>query len=239
MRFSILKAGRAPRKSRERIGDYDRMFLDLLSAPEDQWEVHDVEQDQFPEDEAGYDGFVITGSPASAYEDLPWIRNLLELTRRAHQRKQRLLGVCFGSQIVAMALGGQVAPNTKGWDVGLTGIQLTDAGKNLPLLSGAPSPLRAYQSHQDIVTELPPGAVQLASSELTPFEMFHLENHVLCMQGHPEMDQGVVENLLDARDFLPPDIADRGRKSLSEQPHRTFLKERLRRFLEHGLKPPT
>jgi GMP synthase (glutamine-hydrolysing) len=237
MRFSILKSGTASRATQKRLGDYDRQFVALLAQPDHQWDVHDVEHGDFPGDLSPYDGFVITGSPASAYDPLPWVQDLLKLVREIHAGEIALLGVCFGAQVVAQALGGEVRPNPLGWEVGLVPLALTEAGRADSALARGPQPLHILQTHQDVVTRLPAGATGLAASRCTPHEIFALGETVLCLQGHPEMDNEVVRELIDKRSrrgLLPPDRAAEGLASLRGQAHRAFLQDWLTAFLREG-----
>ncbi len=240
MRFAVLKAGTASRATRERLGDFDALFTELLALPGQQWDVHDVEHGAFPADISAYNGLVITGSVASAYDDEPWVRQLLDATRAAHAAGVPILGICFGLQIVALALGGAVGPNPEGWDLGVVDVQWGEAAAQQAALAAAPEPLRILQTHQDIATELPPGAVLLGSSRRTRHEIFTLGEHVLCLQGHPEMDAEMVRELLEkrsARGLLDPERAREGLASLSAAPHREFLQRWLRAFLREGRLP--
>ena len=235
MRFSVLKAGRSTRAARERIGDMDRMFIDLLSHPGDRWECHDVEHDVFPERLKDFDGFVITGGRASAYDKDRWVARLLETVQEAYVHKIPLLGVCLGHQVVAKALGGDVGVNPLGWDIGLTPVALTPAGERLDGLNQAPRPLSVLETHQDIVTRLPPEAVHLAFSPKTRYEMFHVGPAVFCMQGHPEMDNEEVREIISIRrEHLLPAVVDSGLKSLTDDPSRQFLRGFLQDFLHAG-----
>lgn len=235
MRFSVLKAGRSTRAARARIGDMDRMFMDLLSRPGDRWESHDVEHDVFPENVTDFDGFVITGGRASAYDKDGWVEKLLETVQEAHVHHVPLLGICLGHQVVAKALGGEVGVNPLGWDIGLTQMTLTPEGARLDGLNQAPRPLSVLQTHQDIVTGLPPEAVHLAFSPKTRYEMFHLGPTVFCMQGHPEMDNEEVREIISLRrEDLPPAVVNSGLESLAEEPHRQFLRSFLQDFLHDG-----
>jgi len=231
MRFAIFKAGRATERGRKELGDVHGMFKSLLAQPGDDWDVFEVLDGEFPEQLGVYDGIVITGSPKSTYDDLPWIRSLEEAIREAYQAQVPILGVCFGHQMVAQALGGKVVKNPKGWETGIREVQLTPEGQKLPLLSHTPQPLRILELHQDIVSVLPPGAVRLAYSNLTENEMFRLGNRVLCIQGHPEMDNEEVRQILTTRDWLPREVVESGLAALRETPHRDFLQWFMVQFL--------
>jgi GMP synthase (glutamine-hydrolysing) len=236
-RFAILKAGTAFRETRERQGDFDRMFLDLLAEPGQTWEVHDVEHGRFPPDAAVYDGFVLTGSSASAYDDLPWIGALLDLVRAGHERGQALLGICFGHQVLAQALGGEVRPNPLGWDVGVRELRLLPDAARVAGLAGAPRPLRVLELHGDAVVRVPPGAVTLACSDLTACEAFALGPRTLGLQGHPEFESDTIRVALaklHAAGRLNEAETARSTATLSVQPDREFLRDWLRGFLREG-----
>jgi GMP synthase (glutamine-hydrolysing) len=234
-RFAVLKAGTANPGALKRLGDYDKMFISLLSEPGEAWDVYDVEDGVFPENVSAHDGYVITGSRYSVYEDRPWIKELLELVREIHRREIRLVGVCFGHQAVALALGGEVKLNPKGWDIGLKELTLTEAAKGLASFRKASNPTRVLVSHMDTVTRMPDEAVRLAYSDRTEFEMFTLGPSVLSLQGHPEYDNEVIEEiieLLSGHSVLPSDRAEEGKASLAGQPHEAFLRELLKGFLQ-------
>jgi GMP synthase (glutamine-hydrolysing) len=234
-RFAVLKAGTANPGARQRLGDCGEMFISLLSEPGETWDIYDVEHGVFPENVSRYDGFLITGSRYSAYEDRPWIKELLERVREIHRREIPLIGVCFGHQALALALGGEVELNPKGWDIGLREITLTDAAKGLPAFKGVPNPTRILVSHMDVVTRLPDQAVRLAYSERTEFEMFVIGRSVLSLQGHPEYDGEVIGEIIDLLSgfsILPSDRAAEGRTTLAGKPHNAFFRDLLRGFLQ-------
>ncbi|MFI5399563.1 MAG: type 1 glutamine amidotransferase [SAR324 cluster bacterium] len=236
-RFAILKAGTAYRETREREGDFDRMFLRLLAEPGQVWDVHDVEHGHFPADPSVYDGFVITGSRASAYDERPWLRSLFELVRAGHARGQTLLGVCFGHQVLAQALGGDVRPNPRGWDVGVRELQLTPDAAQVPGLAAAPHPLRVFELHVDAVTRLPPQAVTLAASSRTDREMIAFGPHTLGVQGHPEFEKEVIRVALAklrGAGVLSEEEAAGNTATLAAEPDREFLRAWLRGFLREG-----
>jgi GMP synthase-like glutamine amidotransferase len=240
MRYLILKAAHLSRRTRERVGDLERLFEALLAEPGQTWVTHDIEHGEFPATLEGCAGLVITGSPAAAYDRESWVLRLLELLREAHGRGIPLLGVCFGAQAVAQALGGEVQRNPLGWDLGVVELELSEAGTRWPPLAGAPRPLRILETHADIVTRLPPGATVLARSARTPVEIYTLGDRVLCLQGHPELDNAIVRELIEKRlerGLLEPQRAAEGLASLEREPHRDFLQAWLRAFLREGRLP--
>ena len=233
-RFAVLQAGTAHPRARQRLGDCGEMFISLLREPGDVWDVYDVEHGIFPQDLSAHDGFVITGSRHSVYESLPWIEQLLELVREIHRRAIRLVGLCFGHQAIAMALGGKVELNPKGWDIGLVELSLTEAARGLRSFRGVPGPLGILVSHMDTVTRLPEGAVHLAFSRRTEYEMYALGDSVLSLQGHPEYDREVIEEIIEClsgASILPPGRAEEGRASLARSPQSAFFQRLLRDFL--------
>ena len=108
MKIGILVTGHPPDELREKFGTYDGMFRTLLGGHGFTFETYHVVDSQFPENAESADGWVITGSRHGAYEDHPWIPPLEDLIRAIHDKGQPLIGVCFGHQIIAQALGGKV-----------------------------------------------------------------------------------------------------------------------------------
>jgi len=234
MRFAILKAGTAYRGARERLGDFHGMFTNLLARPGQDWHVFDVEHGNFPEEVRAFDGYTITGSAAAAYDAAPWVTQLLHLIRTIHEHRIPLLGVCFGHQAVAKALGGQVAPHPRGWDLGVRSLAPTPAGATSPWLRNSPRPLTVFELHGDAVISPPRGALRLAGSEHTEWEMFSVGAKTMCMQGHPEFDVEAMREAatrLGGKGVVPAEVVDRALASLSVPIPRTFWSKRLGGFL--------
>jgi GMP synthase-like glutamine amidotransferase len=214
------------------------MFLDLLADQNQVWEVYDAEHGKLPDRPDLYAGFVITGSPSSAYDDVPWIRALQELARASHRNGQALLGICFGHQVIAQALGGTVKPNPRGWDIGVRQVSwIIESTRILPtvhLPSTVPKPLRIFELHRDAVTRLPPMAQHLAGSEHTKYEAFCVGARTLGLQGHPEFDavgiREAVERLTRAG-ILCSEQARQHLATLVDEPQFDFLRLWLRTFL--------
>ncbi|WP_410765941.1 type 1 glutamine amidotransferase [Haloferax sp. DFSO60] len=147
-----------------------------------------------------YDGVVITGSSSSVYWDDEWIQNLLSWVAEADERGLPILGVCFGHQVVAQALGGTVEDMGE-FELGYSRISKTDDGDEL--LSDISEEFLVFTSHGDVVTELPPGATLLAENEFGVHAF--RRNHAFGVQFHPEYDMDTAEKITRSKDFLPDD----------------------------------
>jgi GMP synthase (glutamine-hydrolysing) len=206
------------------------MMVAMLDAPDREFTSYDVELGVFPGDLDAHDAFLVTGSKYSAYDGLPWIERLLDMLRDLHARQTPLLGICFGHQAVAQALGGEVRANPQGWEVGVRHITWNAEGRrwlNDWKDVDVPDPLHLLQSHQDAVLRPPPGATVLAGSACTAHEILAIGDHVLTVQGHPEFQPATVAELIEnRRGVIPADVAEHGARSL-EGPHHGVPPRRL------------
>ncbi|GGK58717.1 type 1 glutamine amidotransferase [Amphritea balenae] len=154
--------------------------------------VYEVRLGEFPDAVDECDAWVITGSANSTYEPLPWIKSLERLIGVIAELRIPLLGICFGHQIIAQALGGQVAKVEAGWGLGLHHYNVTPAGQ---MLLGTDS-LSLNVIHQDQVVDLPETAEVLAESTFCPNAVLRYGNHILTVQAHPEFRTDYMSALL-------------------------------------------
>lgn len=195
----ILKAGSTVPAVREKVGDFDDWFKRGIGAPERRFVVVDVQAGERPGAPSDYAGLVITGSPSSMTVDEPWYADGLAFLRRAVEIDLPTLAVCFGHQMLAVALGGRVEPNPGGREIGTVQVELTDAGSKDPLFAGLPGVVTVQATHEDAVTELPAGAVLLAGNELCPVQAFAIGRSVRAVQWHPEFSLRVIRGYIEAR----------------------------------------
>jgi GMP synthase (glutamine-hydrolysing) len=162
-----------------------------------------------------------------------------QFVRSAASAGLPVLGVCFGHQLVGAAYGGQVRVNPLGWEVGTVDVALTDAGRGDPLFADLPPTLSVNQSHRDEVAVLGPDTRQLATGAQTMNQAIAVGEHVRGVQFHPEMDAGVVRNIIEyRRKILEADAAARpGSRSIDERERGTRdtpdAEAVLRNFLRH------
>lgn len=203
MKLAILETGRPPGDLAEQFGDYPEMFARLLGG-DFEIRTFDAQARELPEDPAAYDAYLITGSPAGVYEPLPWIADLLAFIRSAEHRK--MVGICFGHQAMAQALGGQVEKSHKGWSVGL---QRYYVQQRKPWMDDAKA-VAIPASHQDQVVEQPPNSVVTVASDFAPFAgLSYSDRPAISFQFHPEFNPDYAKALIAHRrkDLPEPDAA--------------------------------
>ena len=172
-----------------------RQYFDALSARLDYRHYH-ICQGEWPQSLDECDAWLITGSKSGVYDQEPWILQLQDWIRMAFEQRQRLLGVCFGHQILAHSLGGFAGPSPKGWGIGVH----TTAIEHRPLwLNDEQQHIRLLYSHRDQVERLPRGARRLAGSDFCPNAAFFIGDQVLGLQGHPEFSRDYLQRLLPRR----------------------------------------
>jgi GMP synthase-like glutamine amidotransferase len=198
-------------------------FETLLHELRPDWRVsvYTVKDGHFPAMDARYDGWIITGSPASVHDSDAWVAELEGLIRRLVGARQRLFGACFGHQAIAKALGGVVGDNPGGWVFGL--IDTVMDGEKI----------RLYAAHREQILALPMGAVRIGGNADCPLGSFAIGNHVLTTQYHPEMTHEFVTALVaEYADKLPRDVAAKAQASLVREADRGEIAARIVQFFE-------
>ena len=216
MHIGILQADRVDSAHRARFGDYPAMFADTLRGglrPKATFEFFDVRHGRYPHRIDDCDGYLITGSRASVYDDDPWIAQLIEFVGELSDAGIKTVGICFGHQLIAQALGGTVGQASAGWGVG---VHTWKVVRRESWMRPAMAEFRLLASHQDQVKTLPPGAHLLASSKFCPYAAFVLGDHMLAMQGHPEFTKAYAEFLMHKRRPLLGAAFEPGIRSLEQ-----------------------
>lgn len=198
MKLAILETGRPPGDLARKFGDYPAMFAALLGS-EFEVESFDVEKSELPHPDA-HEAYLITGSPAGVYDPFPWIEPLGRFIRSAKSCK--MVGVCFGHQIMAEALGGHVEKSDRGWGAGLHRYTIV---RSEPWIDTAGT-IAIPASHQDQVVVQPPGTQVVAASDFTPFAaLAWADRPAISFQFHPEFSPAFAKALIEKRFDLVPD----------------------------------
>jgi GMP synthase-like glutamine amidotransferase len=226
MHIGILKTDAVRPEWVDEFGEYPDMFQRLVLAADSDvsFSVWDVEEGvrPTPAEIDAVDGFIITGSKSSAYDDKQWIRDLEQLVQELHAKRKKMVGICFGHQVIARALGGTVAKSDKGWGVGVNVYNVSE----LPVQGDDEVPgvgsgvLKLVASHQDQVTVLPPGARTVVFNDHCENAGFVIGDHVLTLQGHPEFSAKYSEAIMAfRRDMIGAERVSQGRASLVTHQH--------------------
>lgn len=203
----------------ERFGDYPEMFSALFTAEDPSIRITTYDVQRSLPTTLDCDAYLITGCKLSVYDDHSWIRELAVFVAQAIQAKKKILGICFGHQLIAHFFGGLVAPAPVGWAVG---VQTCKVVQKLPWMGDGhqvPDQLYLVSSHKDQVQQLPDSAQVFASSDLCPVSGFTLGDQVLTIQGHPELNTQYSEALMGVRrELLGEDVYQAGVESLTTPP---------------------
>ena len=181
MRIGILQCGQSPAQLKDELGDYPDMFVRLLDGRGFTFRTWHVEGMEFPADVHEAEGWLLTGSRHGAYEDHDFIPPLEDFIRQAHSAGVPMVGICFGHQIIAQALGGKVVKHPDGWAVGA---QDYDFG-------GKPVTLNAW--HQDQVVSRPEGAEVAGRSDFCRNAALIYGDRAFTVQAHPEFADSFVD----------------------------------------------
>lgn len=239
-KFAVLLCAEDSDYVKKKYGGYFGVFVGMLAEEGETWDLYRVVAGEYPDDGdiAGYDGFVITGSCSDAHGPDPWISKLFNFLQKLDSLKKRVLGICFGHQILCRALGGKTGRATSGWDIGVRTINLSPSPKLLASLK-IPNFLSVIECHQDEVWELPPRAEVMASSKKTRIEMFKCGDHMMGIQGHPEYTTDILLHLIDRllqRNFIVETYANELKANLgAREPDREALKKLCTSFLKGRL----
>jgi len=210
-------------------------FTFLIQSIRPSWHcsIFSVKDNIFPKELDKFDGFIITGSPASVHDNSPWISNLMELIRKIHKVNKPMFGSCFGHQAIALALGGSVGQNPSGWSHGLIENKMTES---LPWTK-VPLTYNLYGSHLEQVTKLPTTAKPVASSEGCEVAGYIIERNVFTTQHHPEMSHEFITDLVEESAQCVGDVAtSKARKSLEKYADGKMFSELVALFFEWSLK---
>lgn len=205
MKLTIIQTGEVPEPLRGRFGPYAAMFHRMFDATGHGFAYETVrasEGEPLP-DPAALDGVVLTGSPAGVYDDLPWLEPLRGFIRGAYAARTPMLGICFGHQIMADALGGDVRKSEKGWGLGRHSYGVKARPR---FMDAAPAALAVACSHQDQVITPPKEAEVILGSEFTPNAgLAYANGAALSFQPHPEFEDEYTLALAELRRGRVPD----------------------------------
>lgn len=231
MKIGILSCGHTVPEVAKTHGDFPQMFERLLTGNGLSFAAYDVENMDFPTSINACDGWLLTGSRHGAYEDHAFIPPLEKFIQDAHAAQIPMVGICFGHQIIAQALGGKVVKFDGGWDLGLTEYEFDDVGR---------VQLNAW--HQDQVVELPSEACVVGRNDFCANAALTYGNHIFTVQAHPEFTGDIVAKYVGLRrgtaDY-PDQIMDRALARKDTPDSNAVLAKRIANFFHAAIKVPS
>ncbi|MEZ4959027.1 MAG: hypothetical protein R2830_04355 [Saprospiraceae bacterium] len=194
MKIGLLECDHVLPKFRPIAGDYSDMFRALFPALE--LVNYDVCNGHFPASPHECDGYLVTGSKHSVYDEVDWILELKAFVKAIYESGRTYVGVCFGHQMLGEALGGKVEKAKTGWHVGVHSFDVTakEDWMKPPL-----EQFNLLMSCQDQVVKLPENSVVLAKTPTCPVAMFRVGENMLGIQAHPEFPKPYARALLESR----------------------------------------
>jgi GMP synthase-like glutamine amidotransferase len=231
-RVTIIETGIVSPKNRERHGSYPQMFQRMIGAADASvtFDTIGIPAGEPLPDISGLEAILITGSVAGVYDGFDWIAPLEAFVRAAHQSKVPMVGVCFGHQLIAQALGGTVRKSEKGWGLGR---HVYDVAPGNGIVGGTRIALAA--SHQDQVITPPSGAMTILSSDFAEHAgLLYPGGTTLSVQPHPEFSVGYALaccEMAHEKGAAPDDLVAAAKASLAEPLESARLGSAITRFL--------
>jgi GMP synthase-like glutamine amidotransferase len=214
MKLGLLQCDDVTEALRPQFGTYPDMFSRLLLgiAPDIQLITYNALNGELPQNINECDGYITTGSQFSVNDNDHWIEELQDFISRLAQHNKKFVGICFGHQLLAKALGGKVEKSERGWGIG---VSFNRIQRQKPWMLPSQDSLDLLVSHQDQVIELPHDVEVLASSHFCPNYMLQYGDHMISIQGHPEFSKEYVNALIERRrNLIPAERVEEGQVSL-------------------------
>lgn len=196
IRIGLLLCDDVDVAAQDEYGTYADMFARQIHAADDNMTVSPLRayEGELPDSPDDFDAFMISGSRHATYDSSEWIAQLHEFVRRCFDHRKKTVGICFGHQLIAHALGGEARKSDVGWGVGIHTTRITapqtwmDASELI-----APNRYNLIVVHQDQVVKLPPDSCVIAENDFCPISMFVTDDVMLGIQGHPEFSKKYCE----------------------------------------------
>jgi GMP synthase-like glutamine amidotransferase len=228
MRIGLMMVGHVDPKSQHIGGDYPELFGSLLAPVGIELIRYDFDEGRFPDGVNECDGWLCSPSRMSTYDPVPWLTDAEQLLREIIATETPYVGICFGHQLLAQALGGSVEKSPEGWGVG---VRDYDVVQKRPWMDPAMDRFSLIGSHQDQVMRLPDGAELLFSSDYCPNGGFAVGERAWTVQVHPEFIPELADHLLAGRiELIGAEKVAKARATLDRPLDRHAIAQWIARF---------
>jgi len=231
MKLGILQCDDVRESFQPEFGNYAAMFTALFQQVDERLELHfyRVIDGLFPQHVDECDAYICSGSKWGANDDEVWIHQLADYIRELYAKDKGLAGICFGHQMIAKALGGEVEKSPLGWGVGIAHANvLAKPNWMLPKRDE----IALVVCHQDQVCKLPDNSKVLMSNDFCPYSMFQVDAHFLGLQGHPEFTSLYSAALMaQRRDIIPADTINTAMDTLNAEADDKLVTQWILTFL--------
>lgn len=225
MKAAILQCDDVLDKFKRQFVGYSDMIQKMFAHRPERltFDVFDCQQCDYPDDIHDYDFFITTGSKSSVNDDDAWIGQLVNFIQHLDRHKKKLVGICFGHQLIARAKQCRVEQSSKGWGVGVARNRMLTRPD---WMQRGLQELHLIVSHKDQVEQVTEETRVIAESDFCPYFMLQWNDHFLSVQGHPEFCADYSRALmLERKHIIPAACIDEGLRSLNKQPDNHLFSE--------------
>jgi GMP synthase-like glutamine amidotransferase len=233
LKIGLLQCDHVTEEMQPQHGDVPDLFKNLFNrvAPEVSLDIYDVTNGEYPDLTNNYAGFISSGSRYSVYDQDPWIIRFKEFVRELYHHNRKFVGICFGHQMIAEALGGKCAMSDHGWGVGIKEVTIQHSK---PWMKPELESFRLIVSHLDQVIELPQNSEIIGKNDHCPCSVYTVGEHFLGIQGHPEFTPTFITDLMAHRlDRIGRNIVDEATATLTMPTDEAVVTRWMINFILH------
>jgi len=234
VKIALLQCDHVVKELQPAHGDIPDLFKNLFNkvAPEVSLDVFNVTLGEYPDLKNQFDGFITSGSRYSVYDKEPWIFRFKEFVRELHDRGRKFVGICFGHQMIAEALGGKCEKSDRGWGVGIKEVLIH---KKLSWMQPEIDSYRMIVNHADQVTALPENAEVLGGNSHCPCSIYTVGENFLGIQAHPEFTPAFEKDIMEIRrDRIGQSVIDAATPTLKEKTDEAVVTRWIVNFIKNS-----